>query len=476
MKFRFTRRALRLAMNCFVVTLVVFVSVHDAVDAEDFGCGGEIYSCAESFTEVPGEGEAMQSDASSPCFDQDLYVDRDLCAEQDSYAEQDPYGGQDLCGWATHDSCPIAPYPADAEKSLVVPATSSPLITSVSTEPASGASAQVDVQQIAEPFAIVGPQVAKSLEIVRTFQQWWSSSVQPLAAAPNAAAPNAEASETMLEVQQRLENLTMEEPVDVSDHDPRVDEFVDDGPSVHGPSVHGPSVLAINEPASGARSARTYEIVGASAAQIGASAVIFTIEDAYLPYDVSATDFRLWSVFPLVTEPLCVRGRIQRGETSPLWDNFDELALNDANDPTLDASAVTGESVAAAADGDTDDLLEIYGDPDCLIAQLLWEIGEELEFKTHTGPWLKPRTYGRKLASAARISRRVAANATSRLAAIWPDSDSPKLVPVVTAGDLLLARAGAIAASEPLVTTPPAEVSAAPAVQIAEVPSESSIR
>ena len=97
----------------------------------------------------------------------------------------------------------------------------------------------------------------------------------------------------------QLQELATQEPVDVDSL--------------------GPSVLI---PARPKRKLPTIEVARIDPL-IGSSPVIATIEEDYMPYDLSARDLRLWSVFPIASHPFCVRGQVEHNRSARLWDDFD---------------------------------------------------------------------------------------------------------------------------------------------------------
>ena len=87
----------------------------------------------------------------------------------------------ELCGWGTHDSCPIE-VAENIDEPLPTETTPRPLanldesLAALAT--AACASAGVSVEQIVEPFAMVGPHFHRSLESVKNFQQWWQTAAE----------------------------------------------------------------------------------------------------------------------------------------------------------------------------------------------------------------------------------------------------------------------------------------------------------
>ena len=157
------------------------------------------------------------------------------------------------------------------------------------------ASAGVSVEQIVEPFAMVGPYLDNSLEMVRKFQSWWD-------AVRSQAAASAEATGGRVDEAGReggtddsrpaRRQLAAEEPIDVESlgKSVLVDAFGHAETDAVEPGVY---VTAIDM-------------------LVGGSPIIATIEEDYLPYDLSARDIKLWSVFPISTHPFCIRSRVGR--------------------------------------------------------------------------------------------------------------------------------------------------------------------
>lgn len=230
---------------------------------------------------------------------------------------------QQLCGWAslgTHDSSPLP--------TLAPP----PLISKANSQRACkvSQSSQVSINIFFEPYAVVGPSLNDSLKAVQILQDWG----QP--AAHHHADPN-EVLRDPLEIQ--LQELATQEPVDVESL---------------GPSV----LLPTNRKRPGIEIARIDPL-------IGSSPVIATIEEDYMPYDLSARDLRLWSAFPIASHPFCVRGQTEDHLASQLWDDFDTaMARAKATNPDVlgslaDDSINTNDSASESPASPSD----LTGDP-----------------------------------------------------------------------------------------------------------------
>jgi len=391
------------------------------------------------------------------------------------------------CGWGTHDSCPIevadiSDEPAPAETTTTRPlANLDESLAALAT--AACASAGVSVEQIVEPFAMVGPHFHRSLESVKDFQQWWQSAAEQASEtsavdpdvdqpAPQSSAPAAQvnhvplvdfdgelaASETATEnlasatepnaaedieiaavadldpsfeddhcwyensndgdIQDELTELAAEEPLDV------LDNYV----GAFGPSVLIDSVAEI-APA-----------IEAESSIVGSTAMIFSIEEAYLPYDLAVRDYQADSLFSFAKRPFCIRARIELPE-------FD-LAIDDAPavEPSDDVQAVEPSEIDPPAepnDAVADSEFVNSGSADCLLDDWMWRATLALEPEGSIRKWLQPELVGQQLAAAMATHDQVVFGLAERLASWWPESPQP---PAGDAGAQLLARAGAIEA------------------------------
>ncbi|MDE0864944.1 MAG: hypothetical protein OSA98_14220 [Rubripirellula sp.] len=162
---------------------------------------------------------------------------------------------------------------------------------------------QVAVNQVIEPFAAVGPSLFNSIKAVRILQQWWDSEFN------DSDAGSGHPSDP---IEMQLHELATQEPVDIDSL--------------------GPSVLVPTNPQ---RKPESIEVTRIDPL-IGSSPIIATIEEDYMPYDLSARDLRLWSVFPIASHPFCVRGQLEDNRSARLWDDFDN-ALAQTKSPTTTA-------------------------------------------------------------------------------------------------------------------------------------------
>jgi hypothetical protein len=163
------RRFRHVALPC----LLAFVSaaIPIAAAADDLECGSEVVT------------------AKDPSIPRDLAL---------AVAEE-------VCGWGTHDSA--APPTYIAANAAAPDLTVDSSITIIAT--AALASAGVAVEQIVEPFALVGPLLGDSVERVQKFQLWWDIK----AAVEQANVAEAKLSATD-DIQDDIDAIAAEEPID----------------------------------------------------------------------------------------------------------------------------------------------------------------------------------------------------------------------------------------------------------------------
>jgi hypothetical protein len=186
---------------------------------------------------------------------------------------------------------------------------------------------RVIVDQVAEPFIAVGSFTPNSLKAMPARNAWKM-------AFKLAAPTRSTAHRPPLDLQ--LQELAQEEPIDIESL----------GPSVLIPenrpmSVTGIEVAPINP-------------------LIGSSPVIATIEEDYMPYDLSARDLENWNAYPIESHPFNAEDRVTDEQTASLWDDFDiAMALSRSTDPvelngianaTLEASSSTVKSPSSPSD------------------------------------------------------------------------------------------------------------------------------
>ena len=62
--------------------------------------------------------------------------------------------------------------------------------------------------------------------------------------------------------------------------------------------------------------------------------MIATIEEDYMPYDLSARDLENWNTYPIGPHPFNAEDRVTKEQTASLWDAFDlAMALSKSSDP-----------------------------------------------------------------------------------------------------------------------------------------------
>ncbi|MGI9471606.1 MAG: hypothetical protein ACR2NZ_08760 [Rubripirellula sp.] len=409
-------------------------------------------------------------------------------------------GTEELCGWGplgTHDSAPtptLAP-----PKHIAKPDNSSPSVPTVKESIAMLAatacrSAGVSVEQIVEPFVMVGPYLNDSLDSVQAFQTWWDGARDGIYPQPDP-------------LQAQLDAIAAQEPIDVESFGVSILTFEaisEDAPSVLR-KVTGIEVKAIDR-------------------LVGSSAIIATVEEDYMPYDLSARDLPLWSVFPVSTQPFCVRNQIDEFDSAVMWKDFDHVVSNDeaelsssdevvnaTTDPSGDANQESNITLDTAEDEltklhvnpepvqDVTDLvsentpgieaisegktLAYCGSADCLLDDVIWQVESLAAQSSPVRTALAPRSIGRTIASLFSGSTQLFEAAAHRIATRWPETESnPRRSP---SGDRLLARAGAIESSvapedaldsEILPAIGPPMPADFPSSQLAELPTDSKLR
>ncbi len=212
---------------------------------------------------------------------------------------------QELCGWlelGTHDSVtPPSRNATVADAGDALEATAGILACAVS------AKCGVAVEQIIEPFVMLGPYIDNSLDAVKQFQQWWDAATDFDQECEESASDLIEFDFLKVEqlIDQRLVLLAAMEPVDVE--------------------ALGPSVLVQrfegfpSDPIALTAEGKRRDVL------VGCSPMIFTLEQTYMAYDMSERDVKLWSVFPTSTRPFCIRNRAGDFDASPIWDQFDQV-------------------------------------------------------------------------------------------------------------------------------------------------------
>ncbi|MAI34549.1 MAG: hypothetical protein CMM07_23140 [Rhodopirellula sp.] len=160
---------------------------------------------------------------------------------------------------------------------------------------------KVIVDQVAEPFVVVGPLTSNALKASRFHTPWQMTF--------KTAKPACQES-NLSPLDLQLQELVQEEPIDIESH----------GPSVLNPENRLPSVTGIE--------------IAAINPLVGSSAMIATIEEDYMPYDLSAGDLKSWNTYPIASHAFNAEHHTNDEQTTSLWDDFDiAMALSRSSDP-----------------------------------------------------------------------------------------------------------------------------------------------
>ncbi|MCG8652926.1 MAG: hypothetical protein MI861_24005, partial [Pirellulales bacterium] len=194
--------------------------------------------------------------------------------------------------------------------------------------------------------------------------------------------------------------------------------------------------------------------------RIGAAAVIFSIEDEYLPYDLADRDLHVWSVFPIPTDPFCIRSGDDFDAASCRWPLVKEII---AADRAVEIEVVATEEPAdEAAPSD----LAVLGSPDCVLDDWVWKTQQFVQHDRLLKRWTNPGHYGHQLAALLLGGKDWTLQAVQHLAKVLPES-APQPPKRPTAGDQLLVRAGAVKSREPIAET---ATESNPAAAVANLP------
>ena len=204
---------------------------------------------------------------------------------------------------------------------------------------------------------------------------------------------------------------------------------------------YGPSVLIDTTAPENVDFRQTSNEAAEESPLVGGSAIVAKLHDAYMPYDLSAKDLRLWSVFPTSTDPLCLRNDVIA---------FDETHLLQSDDQAVPAQG----DLVSTAQGDlvsTQAADVLQGSPDCLMGEIVWNLEQWTGQESPLWPELAPHQVGQQMTALLIPRNRLVAGAAELLASSWKKPAAHEGVSSV--GQELLARAGAIDASEDLVTS-----------------------
>lgn len=164
----------------------------------------------------------------------------------------------------------------------------------------------VSVQQFTEPFAMVTPTAQSTLSQIAELQQQAASVAKQLAAedarvaaAEEAARKEAARVEIARNLRCELDSLAAE----------RVDAY----------RHLGQSVLVVEAARQPEQAIEPELVVKQEPALVGCSAMIVTIDDPYLPYDLAAKDLPVWDFWPIVPEPVYIVDRENHVEIDEFW-------------------------------------------------------------------------------------------------------------------------------------------------------------
>jgi hypothetical protein len=335
------------------------------------------------------------------------------------------------CGWtplATHDSVAYRP-PAPARE----PASESDTTVDGSITQGAAiafASAGISVEQLLEPLALVTPYLDNSLEKVRQYQSWWGAAIAT-ATRIQQAEQTAPADPT---VAQQLSRIATEKPIDTECYGPSV--VVDAFPV---------TVQLIPEGEPG------IEILPLDR-RVGGSAIIATIEEAYLPYDV----------LPTSTHPFCIHAEGDIWDAAVMWQTFDEHVATDSVEDAADAFASEEAVVDVAI---VEPVVDHCGFADCVLESLIWNT--ENWIAEHEELWasVEANNVGRQVAQFGLRRHEIVQIVANQIAIRWQTIPAVEVEQpsqeISATGAALLARAGAVAASEPVVEMAAIEMAAA---------------
>lgn len=288
----------------------------------------------------------------------------------------------------------------------------------------------VAFQQFVEPFAMVGPAIDDSVAMVRGLEQFWNGIV----ALHELSSPVC--------TDEAIAAIAALEPIDVE--------------------RHGPSVL-IREPETPQQSVPGIQVTPIDSL-VGSAPMIVTINEPYLPYDLSASDLRLRSVFPISTKPFCVRSQVADWDIIPMWTEVEHLQIARTQthesvpveakpaagltktEPTALASGIEAATVeptrpeASGYDSETGTDLSAQSAPvDCYLEEVIWLVESWAAEESRLATAFHPKSLGARFAKLVSHGNRIVYQATDLITSHWP---APIAKPS-SAGRALLTRAGA---------------------------------
>ena len=376
---------------------------------------------------------------------------------------------QDLCGWISQPNPMNQPNPVTQSESncsagntvpathdsiaIRIAATAKPAPTTIptrATEPASAsdttddgaitqaaaiaiAAADISVEQLLEPLASAAPYLDQSLAKVRQYQSWWGAAIST---GDQSQVVNSSTSSDIAFAAQ-LNEIATAEPIDVESYGTSV--IVDEFPitvQLISEGKPGIEILPLNR-------------------LIGSSAVIVTIEEDYMPYDLSTEDIKLWSVLPNSTQPFCIRAEHDAWDATAMWQAFDERVV-----PTLAKAEPLETAEIVPQPTPTPEPITLFahcGSADCMLDSIIWHVDSWIISYSKREAGATANQVGHRLALLSLQQQQLVHAATVLIARHWhqPPPVGPETresVPATSpAGAALLARAGAIAAETPVI-------------------------
>jgi hypothetical protein len=278
-----------------------------------------------------------------------------------------------------------------------------------------GAGTGVAFQQFVEPFVMVGPYIENSMPMVQALDQCWDSMLTA-------------ANQLRIErTNDAIAAIAALEPIDTDSL----------GPSV----LMKNDVLMPNDEIGIASDPTLIPgiVVTPIDALVGSAAMIVTINEPYMPYDMSVSDLRLRSVFPMSTKPFCVRSRAAQWNPVPMSTEVEHLQLAKLQKK------------------------KVLYPVDCYMDELIWALDSMTERGSRLWSITKPEFAGEQLATLVSRGNQIAYRATDLIASHWPEP----IAKPSAAGRALLIRAGA---------DPGIHVVDSAAIMVAEFPSDSLTR
>ncbi|TWU24064.1 hypothetical protein Pla52o_19870 [Novipirellula galeiformis] len=259
------------------------------------------------------------------------------------------------CEWGTHDSSPVGTstlsatsqdgieekHPNAPEQSAMMPALFA-VAESVSRR------AGISIQQLIEPFAMVTPYAQSSLEEISRLQLRAEESSTHDAVASSGNEVEAETathyegilpapivdttdnhcfadSATTDEMGSDMYFLATEEPIDGDAPGHEAEGLLDTSnamatnPPKSDSSVGSSLNELVLEEAGFEESEAAVEELAVASPVVGSGAIIATISEEYLPYDLAARDIPVWNFAPLVYKPYCILQRNNHVEKFDMW-------------------------------------------------------------------------------------------------------------------------------------------------------------